>query len=382
MTAMDFTPTETQTMLHDAVAAFLNDRHGFAARQERRRAGVFHDPVFWGEVAALGLLGIEIDEEHGGSGGGFEEMAVVLELLGAALVVEPFIPSVVVAAGLIGELGTTAQKRTWLAGIANGSLIAALAHGERAARHAVGFVATQATPRGDGWRLDGAKAVTWGADVADLLLVSARTSGAPGDRDGIALFALPHNTPGLTIGAYRLYDGSGAADLVLDGVLVDADARLGGKASVLPAIEHAYDRGAAAVAVEAIGAMQRLRDVTLDYLKTRRQFGRPLGDFQVLQHRMVDLHMAVEIARSMALSAVVAIVGEVGTARAAKISAAKAAVGEAAREVGQMAVQLHGGIALTEEYAVGHYFKRLTMIERQFGSVDHHVERYARLMVA
>ena len=379
---MDFTPTETQTMLRDAVAAFLGDRHDFATRQERWRDGMFHDPVLWGEMAALGLMGIEIGEAHGGSGAGFEELAVVIEQFGEALVVEPFVPSVVVAAGLIRELGTTAQKGAWLPAIANGASIAALAHGERAARGTPAFVETRATPQGDGWRLDGAKAVIWGADVADLLLVSARTGGAACDQAGVALFAVPRDAAGLTIRDCRLYDGSGAADLTFDGASVGADARVGDAASALPAIEQAIDRGAAAVAIEAVGAMQRLRDLTLDYLKTRRQFGQPLGNFQVLQHQMVDLHMAVEIARSMALSAVVAIASQTGTARAASISAAKVAVGEAAREVGQRAVQLHGGIALTEDYVVGHYFKRLTMIERQFGDVDHHVERYARLMDA
>jgi alkylation response protein AidB-like acyl-CoA dehydrogenase len=379
---MDFTPTETQTMLHDTARAFLADRHDFAARQARLRGGDVHDRAFWRELAALGLTGVEIDPAYGGSGLAFEDLAVVLERLGEALVFEPFVPSVVVAGGLISALGSADQQRSWLPAMAGGTMVAALAHGERAARQDVAYVVTRATPDGANWRLNGAKAVAWGADTADLLLVSARTAGAPGDRDGVALFALSKETPGLTVRGYRLYDGSGAADLSLDGVLVSADARLGGEAGVLPAIERAYDRGAAAVSAEAIGAMQSLRDLTLDHLKTRRQFGHPIGQFQVLQHRMVDLHMAVEIARSMALLAVAAIDGETGPARSAKISAAKAAVGDAAREVGQAAVQMHGGIALTDDYSAGHYFKRLTMIERQFGSVDHHVARYARLMNA
>ena len=378
---MDFSLTETQTMLGDVVDRFLAGRYDFAARQGRVHAQVSHDRALWAELAELGLMGVAIDEAHGGSGMGFEELAVVLERFGGALVTEPFVPTVVLAAGLIQSLGSAGQQRQWLPRIVDGSLRAAVAHGERQARDTVAWVSTAAARTDAGWRLEGAKMVVLGGDVADLLLVSARTAGGPGDRDGVSLFAVPREAAEAGLRGYALYDGSGAAELVLEGMVLPADALVGTEGRALAAIELAYDRGAAAASVEAVGAMKRVRDLTLDYLKTRRQFGRPLGDFQVLQHRMVDLHMAVDIAESMAISAVVAIASEPAD-RSAKVSAAKAAIGRAAHEVGQSAVQLHGGIALTDEYAAGHFFKTLTLCERVFGSVDHHLDRYAALMAA
>lgn len=376
---MDFTLTETQTMLGDAVDRFLADRYDFNARQKQLSAGVSHDPVIWQGLAELGLMGIAIDDEFGGSGLGFEELAVALERFGGSLVTEPFVPTVVLAAGLLQSLGSAEQCRQWLPLIADGSLKAALAHGERQARDTVAWVSTAAIPTAAGWQLDGTKMVVLGGDAADLFLVSARTEGQAGDRDGISLFAVPRAQVAAHVRTYPLYDGSGACELVLDRLTLPADALVGAQGSAIAAIEAAYDRGAAAVCVQAVGAMKRLRDLTLDYIKTRRQFGQPLGSFQALQHRMVDLHMAVEIAESMALSAIIAISADPDE-RMAQISAAKAAIGQAAREVGQSAIQLHGGIALTDEYAAGHYFKKLTLIERQFGRVDYHLDRYARLM--
>ena len=378
---MDFTLTETQTMLGDAVDRFLADRFDFSTRQKQLAAGISHDPGLWKDLAGLGLMGIAIDSEHGGSGMGFEELAVVLERFGGALVTEPFVPTVVLAAGLLQSLGSAEQQQQWLPLIADGSLRAALAHGERQARDTIAWVTTSATRTSAGWQLNGAKMVVQGGDAADLFLISARTAGNSGDREGISLFAVPREQVAANLRGYSLYDGSGACELVLDGLELPADALLGAEGGALDAIETAYDRGAAAVSIQAVGAMKRLRDLTLDYIKTRRQFGQPLGSFQVLQHRMVDLHMAVEIAESMALSAVIAIATDPDD-RMAKVSAAKAAIGQAAREIGQSAIQLHGGIALTDEYAAGHYFKKLTMIERQFGRVDYHLDRYARLMTA
>ena len=378
---MDFTLTETQTMLGDAVDRFLADRFDFSARQKQLSEGISHDPGLWNELAALGLMGIAIDSQHGGSGMGFEELAVVLERFGGSLVTEPFVPTVVLGAGLLQSLGSGEQQQRWLPLIAGGSLRAALAHGERQAREMLPWVTTKATRTAAGWELHGAKMVVQGGDAADLFLLSARTAGNSGDRKGISLFAVPREQVSANLCPYSLYDGSGASDLVLDGLNLPADAVIGAEGHALDAIEAAYDRGAAAVSIQAIGAMKRLRDLTLDYIKTRRQFGQPLGSFQALQHRMVDLHMAVEIAESMALSAVIAIDSNPPD-RMAKISAAKAAIGQAAREVGQSAIQLHGGIALTDEYAAGHYFKKLTLVERQFGRVDYHLDRYARLMNA
>lgn len=375
---MDFTPTETQSLTSQAVTALLADRHDFESRRRRLASGATHDPTLWSELASLGLTGVEIAEAYGGSGGGFADLAAVLEPFGAALVNAPFIASTVMATDLLRIAGTDSQKAAELPRLASGERIATVAHTERRARDRLAWVEMQAVRQNDGWRLDGAKAVVMAGDAAGLFLVSARISGAADDETGLGLFLVPADAPHLGIRPYPLYDGSGAADLTLDGVVVADEARIGGDA--LPLIARAWDRAAAAVCVEAAGAMTALRDLTLDYIKTREQFGQPIGRFQALQHRMADLHMAVELARSMALLAVSAIDDPAPVSRSRRVSAAKNAISAACREVGQSAVQLHGGIALTEEYAAGRYFKRLTMIERLFGDADHHLRRYAALM--
>lgn len=363
---MDFQPSETQKLLAHAIQRALLD-----CGDER--------DARWRALCDLGLPGVEIDETLGGVGGGFDDLAAALPAVGAAPGGEPIVSSLVLASGLLAALGNAAQRGRWLPLLAEGGLTAAVAHMERRARDRLSFVETVGMRTGSGWRLDGAKHVVLGGDTAGLFVLSARTSGEPGDADGLSLFILPRETEGLSIDGYRLYDGSGAADLRLDGCMVDDGAILGEAGQAYGALALAWDRGAAAVCMEAVGAMQALHDLTLDYLKTREQFGQPIGRFQVLQHRMADVHMAVELARSMALLAVDA-VGETDPAvRAAKVSAAKVAVGRACREVGQSCVQMHGAIALTEEYAAGRYFRRLTMIERLFGDVDHHLRRYAGL---
>lgn len=375
---MDFAPTDTQRMIADAATTLLQRNHGFETRRRRIAAGATHDAALWSELAELGLLGAAFDEVHGGTGGGFADLAALLEPFGAALVNAPLVPSVVQVGGMIERAGSEAQKERWLPALASGAVIAALAHAERSARDRLSWVETTATRTDGGWRLDGAKAVVMGGDVAGLCVVSARIEGAPGDASGLGLFLIETDAPGLQVRPYPVYDGSGAVDLTMDGVTVADEARLGDDGLVL--IEWAWDRGAAAVCVEAVGAMSALRDLTLDYIKTREQFGQPIGRFQALQHRMVDLHMAVELSRSMAMLAVDAVDDPDATARARRISAAKHAISNACREVGQSAVQLHGGVALTDEYAAGHYFKRLTMIARLFGDADHHLQRYAQLM--
>lgn len=377
---MDFAPTDDQRMIADAVSALLADRHDFETRRRRLASGATRDPALWSELAGLGVLGAEIDEAHGGSGGGFADLAAALEPCGAALVNEPLVASVVLAGGLLQAAGTPAQKDRWLTAVAGGDVIAAVAHSERRARDSLAWVETAAERRGDGWLLNGAKAVVMGGDAADLFIVSARTTGAPGDAHGISLFLVPADTPGLRVRGYPVYDGAGAADLTLDDVVVADDALLGAEGRGLPLIEQAWDRGAAAVCVEAVAAMTALRELTLDYIRTREQFGQPIGRFQALQHRAVDMHMSVELARSMALLAVSAVDETDAAVRSRQISAAKHAISVACRDVGQSAVQLHGGIALTDEYAAGHYFKRLTMIERLFGDADHHLQRYATAM--
>lgn len=377
---MDFAPTETQRMIADAVSALLADQHEFETRRQRIHAGATHSETLWNELADLGIFGAEIDEAHGGTGGPLADLLAVMEPFGASLVNEPVIPSLVLSAGLIQKAGTEAQKAAYLPHLASGTTKAATAHTERRARDHLYWVETTATKTEAGWVLSGSKQVVQGADLADVLIVSARTSGEAGDASGISLFIVSADQAGLSRRPYPVYDGSGAADLTLDDVVVTEDALLGGEGQGLELIQWAWDRGNAAICVEAVGAMQAMRDLTLDYIKTRQQFGQPIGKFQVLQHRMADLHMQVELARSMSLLAISATEETEADKRAHKLSAAKIAIATACREVGQSAVQLHGGVALTDEYSAGHYFKRLTLIERQFGDRDHHMDRYITLM--
>ena len=363
--ALTFTRTDTQTAIGDMIAGILAYEYDFEARRAAIVGGG-HAPAFWATLAEQGLLGIEVSTDAGGIGGTFAETAVVLEALGAALVVEPFVPTAVLGVGLLNDLGTPEAVAPLLERVVTGTLKLALAHDEGAR------VATSAEREGDGWRLRGHKTLVLGGDVADVLLVSA-TSDA-----GLCLFLVPADTAGLSRKSYRLYDEHGAADLTFD-LALPASALLGAEGAASPAIDRALDRGAAAAIHQAIGAMDRLCAMTPDYLKTRVQFGKPLATFQVLQHRMVDMQIALEQARSMALLATAALDEADPAVRARDISAAKLHVGDAARLIGQSAVQLHGGIALTDEYPAGHYFKRLTMLARQFGDELYHLDRYVAL---
>jgi alkylation response protein AidB-like acyl-CoA dehydrogenase len=374
---MDFHPNDTQQMLTTSVERLLSETYDLHSRLRSRDRHA--DDRLWASLAELGLLGVETDETYGGTGGTFEDLSAAIRPMGAALVSLPFISTAVVASGLLNR-ASSGQKTRWLPALVNGALRACVAHVERRARDVLSWVETAARFEDGKWRLDGAKAVALGGDSAGLFLVSARTTGAPIESHGISLFAVPRETEGLRISAYSLYDGTGAADLTLEGVLLADNALLGDRDSAYADLALAWDRGTAAVCVEAIGAMDALRDLTVDYLKTREQFGRPIGQFQALQHRMVDAYMAIELARSMSLLAVAAIVEKDASMRTAHVSAAKVVVGDACREVGQTCVQLHGGIALTTEYPAGHYFKRLTMIERMFGTPDHHLRRYANTL--
>jgi alkylation response protein AidB-like acyl-CoA dehydrogenase len=362
-----FTRTETQTAISDMISGVLASNYDFDARRAAIAAGG-HAPAFWATLAEQGLLGIEVGEASGGIGGSFAETAVVLEALGAALVVEPFVPTAVLGVGLLNDLGLPQSVAPLLEQIVGGTLTLALAHDEGSGAK----ITTSAEREGEGWRLRGAKSLVLGGDVADLLIVSAVTDS------GVSLFLVPAEATGLQRSACRLYDEHGAADVKID-VILPADALLGDEGAAAPAVERALDRGAAAAIHQAIGAMERLCAMTPDYLKARVQFGKPLATFQVLQHRMVEMAMALEQARSMAMLATAALEETDPAIRARDISAAKLHVGDAARLVGQTAVQLHGGIALTDEYPAGHYFKRLTMLARQFGDELYHLDRYTAL---
>lgn len=373
---MDFTLTETQSLLKDTAERLVREKYTFDDRKKIVSGEKSYSPELWDEFAALGLLGVEISEDCGGIGGSFADLAIVLESFGRGLVVEPYLSTVVIGAGLINAAGG-AQRNDLLTQIAAGTLKLALAHGEAKARYTLNHVETRARKDGDSYIINGSKAVVLGADSADKLIVSARTDGGVTDRQGISLFLVDAKAAGVHMRTYRNMDDRGAAEVTFENVRVSPSALLGDAGGALPLIEAANDRGAAALCCEAIGAMKAVNEITLEYLKTRNQFGRPIGKFQVLQHRMADMAMAEEQARSMVYLAVDFANAADAAERAQAISAAKVQISHSGQIVGRGAVQLHGGIGMTIELIVGHYMRRLTSIEKMFGDIDWHITRFA-----
>lgn len=374
---MDFKLTEIQTLLQDTANRLVRERYSFEERKKHLASDSACSDALWASFAELGLLGVEIDEDYGGSGGSFADLAVVLEAFGRGLVTEPYLSTVVLGAGLVRVAATGTRRKDILTGVAAGTLKLALAHGEARARYSLQHVETSALRDGGDFVLDGAKAVVLGGDVADLLIVSARSNGGVTDPSGISLFLVDPKMPGVHIRAYRNMDDRGAAEITFDKVRVPETALLGALDGGLSLIEAAYDRGAAALCCEGIGAMSAVNAITLEYLKTRMQFGRPIGKFQVLQHRMADMVMAEEQARSMVFLAVESADDKEAATRGPFISAAKVQISNSGQIVGRGAIQLHGGIGMTNEYVAGHYLRRLTAIEKMFGDIDYHIGRFA-----
>jgi alkylation response protein AidB-like acyl-CoA dehydrogenase len=323
----------------------------------------------------MGLLGLQIPEEHFGMGPAPVETLLTLTALGKALVVEPYLSSAVLGAALVRELGSRAQQEALLRPMAAGERIAVPAHGEEGARYDLSRVATTARKDGSGWRLRGKKAVVLHAPMADVLLVSARTGGTVAEEKGLSLFAVPRSAPGVSLTPYPTLDGQRAADVVLD-VALPGDALLGAEGEAFPGIAAAWDLGIAAVCAEGVGVLQLALDATLEYTKTRKQFGVPIAKFQALQHRMADMLIHVEQARSMSYLAAMRYGDEDVRERRRALSAAKVTVGRACRAVGQEAVQLHGGMGVTDELAVTHAFRRLVAIELALGDTEHHLEQF------
>ena len=375
---MDFSYSTEQTLLKDSVERFLRDAYAFETRRELVASDEGFSRDNWALFAELGWLGMALPEEFGGSDGSAVETMIIMEVIGRGLMLEPYLASVVLGAGLVSREGSEAQRREILPALIQGKLLLAFAYAEPQSRFALNDVEVSAARDGEGYLIRGRKSVVFHAAAADKLVVSARTGGGPRDADGISLFIIENGCAGLARRDYRTVDGLRASDLEFDAVRVGAEALIGTPDAGLPLIERAIDHGIAAVCAEAVGAMAVLLEATNEFLKTRRQFGRPIGDFQVLQHRAVDMFMAAEQARSMALMATLKL-DEEEAARKKALSAAKVQIGKAGRFVGQQAVQLHGGMGMTDELSVGHYFKRLTMIDTLFGNVDHHLERFASL---
>lgn len=376
---MDFRLSDEQRLLQEQVGRFIAGEYTPEKRRSymKQRDGFSRDN--WRTLAELGLLGLPLPESAGGSGGSAVDVMVVMEQFGRGLVVEPYLASVVLCGGLLRHLAATDEHRALLSRLAAGDVFLAFAQGERQARYALNDVETTAKRNGDGFVLNGSKSVVLHGDSADVLLVSARTSGSSRDGNGISLFAVPRGARGLAVRGSGTIDGLRSAEITLTDVRIGAGTLLGPLDCAYPAIERAVDAATAAVCAEAVGAMAVAIETTLDYLKTRQQFGAPIGRNQALQHRMVDVQIAYEQAKSMACLAAMMADSDDNAARRRAISAAKVQIGRSGKFIGQQAVQLHGGIAMTDEYKIGHYFKRLTMIGAQFGDADHHLGLFTAL---
>jgi pimeloyl-CoA dehydrogenase small subunit len=374
---MDFEPSDDQRLLVESVTRMLSDTYSFAQRKTYMSQPEGYSPAIWSQFAEQGLLGLPFAEEHGGFGGGAQEIMLVMQAFGRALVLEPFFPTVVLAGTALNVAGTADQKAAILPAIAEGSLKLAFAHGERQARYDLTDVITTATRSGSAWLLDGSKTVVSHGEAADKIIVSARTSGDRHDADGITLFLVNTGSSGVARRGYQSRDDTRAADISLSNVAVSEADVLGEVGRGLPVIQRIVEAAIAATAGETVGAMEAMNEMTLEYTKTRVQFGNPIGSYQVVQHRLADMFMTQEQGRSMAMLATMSIDNPDDAARAHDIALAKVGIGQAGRYVSQSAVQMHGGIGMTEEYAVGHYFRRCMVIERLFGDPAYYLHKLA-----
>jgi pimeloyl-CoA dehydrogenase small subunit len=376
---MDFSFSDEQGLLKDSVERFIHNDYPFAARQKLVKAEPGYSAKNWRTYAELGWLGVPFSEADGGFGGGPIETMLIMEQFGRGLVVEPFVPTVVLVGGMLRLAGKSAQKAKYLAPIVAGDAQGAFAFAEPQGRFNLADLTTAAVKSGDGYVLNGHKAVVINGPSADLLVVSARTSGRQRGRSGISLFLLDANAPGVTRRDYPTVDALRASEVRFENVVVGKGAVLGRVGKAIDVIEQAVDEATLAIGAEAVGCMEVLYKSTVEYCKTREQFGQPIGKFQVLQHRMVDMFMEYEQSKSLMFMAAMRLAEGYGPAAQKAVSAFKVQVGKSGRFVGQNAVQLHGGMGMTDELAIGHYFKRLTMIDTMFGNVDHHLKRFGAL---
>ncbi len=371
---MDFDFTDEQRLLSDSVTKLFANRYGdFEKRKHYASAPGGFDRAIWAEYAEAGLLALPFSEDHGGFGGGPVETMIVMEQIGRALALEPYLASTVFAGALLRHTENHAVRDSIVPKLAAGEAIVAVAHTERHSRYDLHDVTTSAKRDGEHFILEGDKTVVFGGDSADRLIVSARIEGKNRDRHGIGLFLIDANAPGISRRGYKMQDLTPGAEISLASVRVPASANLGG----IELLERAADEAIAAICAEAVGAMDALIAMTVDYMKTRKQFGVAISVFQALQHRTVDMTVAVEQARSMAIYAALSAASDNASERSEAVAMAKAAVSKAARFVGQQAIQLHGGIGVTMEYKAGHYFKRLTMLTSQFGDAEFFLRRLA-----
>jgi pimeloyl-CoA dehydrogenase small subunit len=375
---MDFDLSEEQRLLKESLDRLIGDRYAFEQRKTYAQSPEGWSRELWAQFAELGLLGLPFEERHGGSAGGPVETMIAMESFGRALVLEPYLATVVLGGGFLRHGGSAEQRADLVPQIADGSLTFAFAHTERQSRYDLYDIETRAARNGTGWVIDGEKGVVLHGDTADKLIVTARVGGGRRDRDGVAAFIVDSKAAGVSRRGYPTQDGLRAAEITLANVGVGPEGVLGEPGKALPFVERVVDEAIAALCAEAVGAMAAMHELTVEYLKTRRQFGREIGSFQILQHRAVDMLIALEQARSMAMFATMMAAEENAAERRNAVAAAKVQIGRSGKFIGQQAIQLHGGIGMTMEYKVGHYFKRVTMIDTIFGDADHHLRELAR----
>ncbi|GAC1644442.1 MAG: pimeloyl-CoA dehydrogenase small subunit [Bradyrhizobium sp.] len=372
---MDVDLSEEQRLLKESVDGLLGNSYDFDSRKKYMAERGGWSKSLWGKLAEQGLLGLPFAEDDGGFGAGSVETMIVMEALGRALVLEPYLATVVIGGGFLRHGGSAEQKAKHIPAIIDGSRAFAFAQLEKNSRYDLQDVTASAKKKGDGWVIDGEKFVVLNGENADMLIVTARTKGGQRDAGGIGAFLAPGNARGVAKKAYPTQDGLHAADITFTSAEVGADAAIGDPENALPLIERVVDEARIAMCAEAVGAMDESLKTTVEYLKTRKQFGVPIGSFQTLQHRAADMFVALEQARSMSMFATMASDFDDAKERATAVAAAKVQIGKSAKFVGQQSIQLHGGIGMTQEVKIGHYFKRLTMIENTFGDTDYHLRR-------
>lgn len=374
---MDLQYSSEQMQLRESVERFVREEYDFTRRRKLAAAEPGYDEACWKQYADFGWLAVPFKEEDGGIGGDATDVGLVMEGVGRGLLLEPYLANVVLAGGMLSALGSAAQKTEWLQPMMAGECKLALAYSEPRSRYELSHCETRIEREGGRYLITGKKCFVYGGSAADMFVVVGRSEGAASDERGLTALLVPGGSEGLSVRSYPTHDGSRAADLEFSRVPVAESVRLGEEGRAYAALELVVDQAIAAIASEAVGAMSALVETTLDYLKTRKQFGRPIGTNQALQHRMVDMYIALDEARSMALYGALMLTEPDAKARRKALSATKIEIDRAARLIGQDAVQLHGAMGVTEELAVGHYFKRLSMIGVSFGDSSWHLRRHA-----
>jgi alkylation response protein AidB-like acyl-CoA dehydrogenase len=378
---MDFNFTEEQTLLENMVTSFVRDNYPWEVREAIVKTEEGWKPENWSQFAELGLLGVPFAEEFGGLGGSVVDTMIVMEQFGKGLVVEPYMPSVVLAGGLISSLGSKEQVESIIPNIISGDLRYAFAHSEPQSRFDLFDVKTSAAVSGDDFILNGFKSVVFGGPIATHLIISARTSGDQRDTNGITLFLVDKKSEGLTLQNYPTIDEYRASEVVIENLKVSKDMVLGEVDNAYNAIDENIDRSTIAVCAEAVGILEVLKDATIDYCKNRKQFGQAIGKNQSIQHRLVDMMIEYEQSKSILYMACTSNLSD-PTSRKKAVSAAKARIGKAIKYVGENAIQLHGGMGMVDEYLVSHYFKRATMLGVLFGNEDYHMKRFSDITQA